>query len=87
VSEEMRAAGLYEKIWQFPVVLLPFGLKKGGQSVVLRPIESTDAMTADAVRLPEKALKSMTERIMKIPGIDAVFYDLTSKPPATIEWE
>ncbi|MDD5026682.1 MAG: glutamine-hydrolyzing GMP synthase [Candidatus Peribacteraceae bacterium] len=87
VSEEMHVAGLYEKIWQFPVVLLPFGLKKGGQSVVLRPIESTDAMTADAVRLPEKVLKSMTERILKIQGIDLVFYDLTSKPPATIEWE
>ncbi|MDD5102880.1 MAG: glutamine-hydrolyzing GMP synthase [Candidatus Peribacteraceae bacterium] len=87
VTEEMRRAGLYEKIWQFPVVLLPFGSTPGGQSVVLRPVESQEAMTARAAVLPAAVLKRMTERIMGLTGIDFVFYDLTSKPPATIEWE
>jgi len=87
VDEEMRKADFYEKIWQFPVVLLPCGFGKGGQSIVLRPIESQDAMTANAVRLPSDFLERMTKRIMKLPGIDAVFLDLTNKPPATIEWE
>lgn len=87
VDEEMRRAGLYEKIWQFPVVLLPFGLRAGGQSVVLRPIESTEAMTANAVALPEGALQPMVERLLQLQGVDLVFLDLTNKPPATIEWE
>ena len=87
VREEMLDANLYGKIWQFPVVLLPFGTHEGGQSVVLRPISSTDAMTANAFVLPEKVLTKMTERIVQIGGIDLVFIDLTNKPPATIEWE
>lgn len=87
VDRVMRDEGLYEDIWQFPVVLLPFGTKPGGQSIVLRPIVSTDAMTANAVPLPEPVLQRMTEMIMAIAGIDLVFLDLTNKPPATIEWE
>jgi GMP synthase (glutamine-hydrolysing) len=87
VMEEMRRTGLYEAIWQFPVVLLPFGKNPGGHSIVLRPVESEEAMTARAAPLPEAVLKRMTERILELPGIDCVFYDLTSKPPATIEWE
>ncbi len=86
-DEEMRAANLYEKIWQFPVVLLPFGTSEGGQSVVLRPIDSIDAMTASAVVLPKDVLQKMTDRILEINGIDIVFLDLTNKPPGTIEWE
>jgi GMP synthase (glutamine-hydrolysing) len=86
-DEEMKAAGLYEEIWQFPVVLLPFGANEGGQSIVLRPIASIDAMSASAVALPSDVLRRMTERIMKIDGIDLVFLDLTNKPPGTIEWE
>ena len=87
VNEEMRVAGLYESIWQFPVVLLPFGISEGGQSVVLRPIESQEAMTASAVHLPEGVVGRMTERILSLDGIDIVFQDLTHKPPGTIEWE
>lgn len=86
-DEETINADLYESIWQFPVVLLPFGTSEGGQSIVLRPIESVDAMTANAVHLPQTVLQKMTERILKIDGIDMVFLDLTSKPPGTIEWE
>lgn len=87
VMEEMRSAGLYEKIWQFPVVLLPFGTSEGGQSIVLRPVESQEAMTANAVDLPKTVVARMTERILSLDGIDCVFQDLTHKPPGTIEWE
>lgn len=87
VNTEIRRANLYEKIWQFPVVLLPIGEKEENRSIVLRPIESTDAMTAAAYRLPKKVLQSITEKILKLQGIDAVFLDLTNKPPGTIEWE
>lgn len=87
VDQEVRKAGLYDQIWQFPVVLLPVGIKSGGQSIVLRPVDSTEAMTANATRLPREFLATVTKRLLKLPGIDLVFYDLTSKPPATIEWE
>jgi GMP synthase (glutamine-hydrolysing) len=87
VDEEMRKALLHEKIWQFPVVLLPFGARDGHQSVVLRPVESTEAMTANAMILPGDVLERITRRLLGIAGIDMVFLDLTAKPPATIEWE
>ncbi len=87
VDEEMRGAGLYEQIWQFPVVLIPVGTTPTGESIVLRPVDSQEAMTASAIVIPPNVLKKMTERIMKLDGIDAVFLDLTNKPPATIEWE
>ncbi len=85
--EEMEKVGLESKIWQFPVVLLPFGTKAGGQSIVLRPIASTDAMTANAFVLDEPVLAAMTRRLLALKGIDCVFIDLTNKPPGTIEWE
>lgn len=85
--DEMRTAKLSEAIWQFPVVLLPFGASKNSYSIVLRPIESTDAMTAASFILDAKVLASMTKRLLTIKGIDAVFFDLTNKPPGTIEWE
>ncbi len=87
VDEEMRSAKLYKEIWQFPVVLLPFGASPGARSIVLRPIESTDAMTARAYPLPKNLLAVMTKRILTLAGIDAVFLDMTNKPPGTIEWE
>ena len=87
VDDVMKSRDLYEAIWQFPVVLLPFCTSYEGQSIVLRPIASTDAMTANAVQLPEDIVAEMTERILAIEGVDMVFVDLTSKPPGTIEWE
>ncbi len=97
VHEELRRTDLYETVWQFPVVLLPFGTRDGGpasakatvgrHSIVLRPVESQEAMTANAAALPATLIRRMTERILSIPGIDMVFLDLTSKPPGTIEWE
>ncbi len=85
--EELEREGMSGAVWQFPVVLLPFGTRDDGQSIVLRPIESTDAMTANAASLPSDLLQRITKRILDLPGIDAVFYDLTTKPPGTIEWE
>ncbi|MBT4119760.1 MAG: glutamine-hydrolyzing GMP synthase [Candidatus Peribacter sp.] len=85
--EEMVKAGLYESIWQFPVVLLPFGTTEGGVSIVLRPVESQEAMTANAVDLPKEVVVSMTKRLLSLDGVDIVFQDLTHKPPGTIEWE
>jgi GMP synthase (glutamine-hydrolysing) len=80
-------SGFDARIWQFPVVLIPAGVAARPDSVVLRPIDSVDGMTAEAVVMDRTLLDSITERILEIPGICAVFYDLTNKPPATIEWE
>jgi GMP synthase (glutamine-hydrolysing) len=74
-------------IWQFPVVLIPCGALNDHNSVVLRPIHSVDGMTANAVRMPADLLKTMTAELREIKGIAGVFYDLTNKPPGTIEWE
>jgi GMP synthase (glutamine-hydrolysing) len=74
-------------IWQFPVVLIPAGTSHQPDSVVLRPIDSVDGMTASAVRMPAPLLASIVEALREIEGIAGVFYDLTNKPPATIEWE
>ncbi|WP_031496937.1 glutamine-hydrolyzing GMP synthase [Bryobacter aggregatus] len=80
-------SGFEEKVWQFPVVLLPCGILGKPDSIVLRPIDSVDGMTAQAVPMPEALLKQMCEELMAVNGVCAVFYDLTNKPPATIEWE
>jgi len=74
-------------IWQFPVVLIPAGTPARPDSVVLRPIDSVDGMTASAVRMPDTLLNEIVTELRKIEGIGAIFYDLTNKPPATIEWE
>ncbi len=74
-------------IWQFPVVLIPFGTSSKPDSVVLRPIDSVDGMTARAIRMPDDLLHQLTRELESIEGIGGVFYDLTNKPPATIEWE
>ncbi len=83
----LRAQGLYDKIWQMPVVLIPVGVGKNKESIVLRPVSSSEAMTADFFRIPFGKLKVLIKQILKIPGISAVYYDVTNKPPATIEWE
>lgn len=74
-------------IWQFPVVLAPVFLD-GGESIILRPISSENAMTAESFELPELVIKDIVKKINKfVPEIKSIFYDLTSKPPGTIEWE
>jgi GMP synthase (glutamine-hydrolysing) len=96
VREELSAAGLDEVIWQCPVVLLAdvysVGVQGDGRSyghpVVLRPVTSEDAMTADWARLPDTVLTTIATRIVgEVPEINRVVLDVTSKPPGTIEWE
>lgn len=80
-------SGFDREIWQFPVVLIPFGAAAAPDSIVLRPIDSVDGMTAQAVIMPEELLDCMARELLAVSGISGVFYDLTHKPPATIEWE
>jgi GMP synthase (glutamine-hydrolysing) len=77
-----------KNIWQFPVVLCPLDFG-GGESIILRPVESQEAMTASFAKIPKKVLCSMSEKILStLKGkISAVFFDITNKPPGTIEWE
>jgi GMP synthase (glutamine-hydrolysing) len=82
-----QESGFDARIWQFPVVLIPAGTEQQPDSVVLRPIDSVDGMTAAAVPIPDAVAEAMTRDLLAIPGIHSVFLDLTHKPPATIEWE
>ena len=94
--EELTAAGLDREIWQCPVVLLAdvrsVGVQGDGRTyghpIVLRPVSSEDAMTADWSRLPWDVLATISNRITNaIPEVNRVVLDVTSKPPGTIEWE
>jgi GMP synthase (glutamine-hydrolysing) len=96
VREELTAAGLDGEIWQCPVVLLAdvrsVGVQGDGRTyghpIVLRPVSSEDAMTADWSRLPYDVLARVSNRITnEVPGVNRVVLDITSKPPGTIEWE
>ncbi len=87
VREMSAASGFDAQVWQFPVVLIPLGCEGRPDSVVLRPIDSIDGMTAQSVGMDETLLRSMAERLLGIAGVCGVFYDLTHKPPGTIEWE
>jgi GMP synthase (glutamine-hydrolysing) len=80
-------SGFDQVIWQFPVVLIPLGVAASPDSVVLRPVHSVDGMTAQSVTMPQELLHAMSSELLAIEGIGGVFYDLTNKPPATIEWE
>jgi GMP synthase (glutamine-hydrolysing) len=95
VVEEIRRAGLYEKTWQAFAVLLPVrsvGVMGDGRSygfaAAVRVVQSEDAMTADWTRLPAEVLERISTRIVnEVTGINRVVYDISSKPPSTIEWE
>jgi len=91
----LKEHGLYDKVWQAGAILLPvnsvgvMGDERTYEKVVaLRAVESTDGMTADWVHLPyEFLMKISNEIINKVKGVNRVVYDISSKPPATIEWE
>jgi GMP synthase (glutamine-hydrolysing) len=84
VSDE---SGFEKQVWQFPVILIPVGTAEAADSVVLRPVDSVDGMTAAAVLMERALLERLAAELMSVDGIAAVFYDLTHKPPGTIEWE
>jgi GMP synthase (glutamine-hydrolysing) len=86
VSHVMREDGLVDSVWQFPTVLIPVSFS-GGETIVLRPINSQDGMTANFARVRATTLRRIAAEICQLKGIDAVFLDVTDKPPATIEWE
>jgi len=91
----LKQEGLYDKVWQAGAMLLP--IKSVGvmgdertyeRCVVLRAVESTDGMTADWVNLPHNFLQNVSNKIInRVKGVNRVVYDISSKPPATIEWE
>ena len=91
----LREWGLYDKVWQAGAMLLPVNSvgvmgdeRTYEKCVALRAVESTDGMTADWVNLPYEFLqKTSNDIINKVPGVNRVVYDISSKPPATIEWE
>lgn len=88
VTKTLQSLNLYNEVWQFPTVLAPINFNhQGKESIILRPINSVDAMSASVGRLPTEFFKIVTAKILEDTSISAVFLDVTSKPPGTIEWE
>ncbi|MFH1790046.1 MAG: glutamine-hydrolyzing GMP synthase [bacterium] len=86
ITEAVLSEPTCKNIWQMPVVLAPFGYCRQ-ESIIIRPVESEEAMTVSFGKLPFKLLHDIVLKIMASNAIDYIFYDITNKPPSTIEWE
>lgn len=86
VREFIYKNGYHSRIWQMPVVLIPLSANKK-EAIVLRPICSTEVMTANFTRMELGAVKLLAEKILATNKVSAVLYDVTNKPPGTVEWE
>ncbi len=87
VTRIVRKHALYDAIWQCPVAMIPLGAGPGGETIVLRPVNSRDGMTADFAKLPPAVVDEIAAALAQLGPVDAVLYDVTNKPPATIELE
>lgn len=88
VMEALKELDPNNEVWQCPTVLLPISVNSEDQeSIVLRPVSSTEAMTANFTELPVEGVQALAVKLLELDGISAVFYDITNKPPGTIEWE
>lgn len=88
VMDFIYEKGLTKAIWQFPTVLVPLSVNGiDGETIVLRPVESEEAMTANFYQMDFKLLDELVSRLKEVKGVSAIMYDVTNKPPATIEWE
>lgn len=86
VNKNISADPGCARLWQMPVVLIPFGYNKK-ETIILRPVESSEAMTVNWARLPAKTLNKIVKQIKALAAVDFIMYDITNKPPGTIEWE
>lgn len=88
VMDFLAESGIQDQIWQFPTVLIPVQVNGSNlESVVLRPVESQEAMTASFYHMAPQHLSELTKRLVSLGTFSGVFYDITNKPPGTIEWE
>jgi len=88
VMDFIKEKRIDKAIWQFPTVLIPLSINDiAGETIVLRPVESEEAMTANFYKMEWALLDELVARLKAVKGVSAVMYDITNKPPATIEWE
>lgn len=87
VKDVVQEHKIYKDIWQFPVILLPLTFSGKGETIVLRPIESEEAMTVNFYPMKKNVLNKLVKKLLDLRGVDTICYDITNKPPGTIEWE
>lgn len=85
-NQILKKHNLERTLYEFPVILFPVSFQ-GGESIALRPLYSENVMTVEFAKLPWPVVTQIAQEILQIKGLDAVFYDVTNKPPATVQWE